>query len=107
MAPLPVLVDSRRFCWSFTAALAEPAVRVLSIEVEKASVVPSRENLLIYTLSLGVAIFVALDMVRIIYGLPFQYLIVPGYLLALVLLKFSDPAFTAIAFDAGGVSTGR
>ena len=52
------------------------------------------------------AIFVALDMVRIVYGLPFQYLIVPGYLLALVLLKFSDPAFTAIAFDAGGVSTG-
>ena len=94
------------FFLGFTAALAEPAVRVLSIEVEKASSGYIKKNLLIYTLSFGVAIFVALDMVRIVYGLPFQYLIVPGYLLALVLLKFSDPAFTAIAFDAGGVSTG-
>jgi len=94
------------FFLGFTAALAEPAVRVLSIEVEKASSGYIRKNLLIYTLSLGVAIFVALDMVRIIYGLPFHYLVVPGYLLALVVMKFSDPAFTAIAFDAGGVSTG-
>ena len=105
-SPYRFLLIPAGFLLGFTAALAEPAVRVLSIEVEKASSGSIKKNLLIYTLSLGVAIFVALDMVRIIYGLPFQYLIVPGSLLALVLLKFPDPAFTAIAFDAGGVSTG-
>lgn len=105
-SPYRLLLIPVGFLLGFTAALAEPAVRVLSIEVEKASSGYIKKNLLIYTLSLGVAIFVALDMARIIYGLPFHYLVVPGYLLALVLLKFSNPAFTAIAFDAGGVATG-
>lgn len=105
-SPYRFLLIPIGFLLGFTAVLAEPAVRVLSIEVEKASSGYIKKNLLIYTLSLGVAFFVALDMVRIIYGLPLHYLIVPGYLLALVLLKFSNPAFTAIAFDAGGVATG-
>ena len=33
-------------------------------------------------------------------------ILIPGYLLALVLFRYSSPAFIAIAFDAGAVSTG-
>ncbi|MFW6324586.1 MAG: DUF1538 family protein, partial [Desulfovibrionales bacterium] len=53
------------FCLGFTATFAEPAVRVLSYEVEKATTggIPQRAILLI--LSFGVAVFVALGMLRI------------------------------------------
>jgi len=94
------------FCFGLVATLAEPAVRIMSYEVERVSsgAIPSR--IIILFLSLGVAIFVALGMVRILTGLSIYYFIIPGYLAAMVMLKFSDPTFTAIAFDSGGVATG-
>jgi len=45
-------------------------------------------------------------MVKLVYGFSIYYLVVPGYLLALVMLKFSQPAFIGIAFDSAGVATG-
>ncbi len=94
------------FALGFVATLAEPAVRILSTQVEKASSGYIREKMMLYTLSLGVAIFTSLGMAKILYGIPIYYLVVPGYLLALLMLKFSNPTFIAIAFDSGGVATG-
>lgn len=90
----------------FCATIAEPAVRVLGHQVEDASGGHISGKILVYTLSLGVALAVGISMVRIVWGFPVQALVVPGYLLVLVLLYFSNPEFTAIAFDAGGVATG-
>lgn len=61
---------------------------------------------MLYTLASSVALFVAITMVKIVYGIPFLYLIVPGYLLALVLLWICDTDFIGIAFDSGGVAAG-
>lgn len=94
------------FILGFVATLAEPAVRILSTQVETASSGYVSEKLMIYTLALGVALFVALGMTKVVYGISIYYLIIPGYLLALVMLKFSDPGFISIAFDSGGVATG-
>ncbi|SDB36708.1 Protein of unknown function [Desulfonatronum thiosulfatophilum] len=94
------------FILGLVATVAEPAVRILSHEVEKASAGSIRKDVILVTLSLGVALFVALGMARIIYGIPIHYIIVPGYLLALLLMLFCDGTFVAIAFDAGGVATG-
>lgn len=94
------------FALGFVATLAEPAVRILSFQVEKASSGYIRDKLILYTLSLGVAIFTSLGMAKVLYGIPIYYLVVPGYLLALLMLKFSNPTFIAIAFDSGGVATG-
>jgi hypothetical protein len=94
------------FILGFLSTFAEPAVRVLSYQVEKSSSGYIRANLMLYTLSFAVAVFVAIAMAKIIYGMPFLYIIVPGYLLALVLLWLSDKDFIGIAFDAGGVATG-
>ena len=90
----------------FVATFAEPAVRVLNLEVDKVSggYIPSK--LMLYTLSIGVAISIALAMARILFGLPLWYFIGPGYLLALGMMLYSTETFTAIAFDAGGVATG-
>ncbi len=94
------------FLLGFAATFAEPAVRILSSEVEIASSGYIRASLILYTLSIGVALVTALGMARIILGFPIHYLVVPGYLIALVMLKFSQPAFTGIAFDSAGVATG-
>lgn len=94
------------FILGFLATFAEPAVRVLSYQIEKSSNGYIRAKLMLYTLSFGVAVFVSIAMAKIVYGIPFLYIIVPGYLLALILLWLSDKDFIGIAFDAGGVATG-
>lgn len=94
------------FSLGFVATFAEPAVRILNTEVDKVTsgYIPSK--LMLYTLSIGVAISIALAMTRIIYGIPLWYFIGPGYFIALTLALFSTETFTSIAFDAGGVATG-
>lgn len=94
------------FVLGFVATLAEPAVRILSNQVESNSSGYIKSNLIIYTLCIAVGIFIALGMTRIVYGIPFYHIIIPGYLLAMILMFFSKPSFTAIAFDSGGVATG-
>ncbi|ACA59020.1 DUF1538 domain-containing protein [Candidatus Desulforudis audaxviator] len=90
----------------FVATVAEPAVRILSYEVEKVSGGYIPQKVLLYTLSIGVAVSVALAMLRIVYGIPLLYLLVPGYALALILIRASLPTFVSVAFDSGGVATG-
>ncbi len=94
------------FILGLASTIAEPAVRILSLEVEKASSGAIRARSILFTLALGVACFVALGMARIVYGIPIHYFIIPGYLLAVVMLWFADATFVSIAFDAGGVATG-
>lgn len=94
------------FLLGFVATFAEPAVKVLNLEVDKVSGGYIPRKLMLYTLSIGVAISIALAMTRIIYGLPLWYFVVPGYLLAIGMMLYSTDTFTAIAFDAGGVATG-
>ena len=94
------------FILGFVATLAEPAVRILSSQVERSSSGYIRSSVILYTLCLAVGIFIALGMTRIVFGIPFYYIILPGYILAIVLMFFSRPSFTAIAFDSGGVATG-
>lgn len=85
---------------------AEPAVHVLNKQVFDitAGAIPSKA--LSTSLSIGVAISVALAMMRIVVGIPIMYLLIPGYLIAAVLTFFTPPIFTAIAFDSGGVASG-
>lgn len=94
------------FILGFVATLAEPAVRILCRQVEKSSSGYIRSIVMMYTLCFAVGLFIAIGMTRIVYGIPFYYIIIPGYLTAVVLMFFSKPSFTAIAFDSGGVATG-
>ncbi len=94
------------FLLGFLATYAEPAVRVLGYQVEESSSGYIKESLIVYTLSVAVAISVALGMARLVYGIPLLSIIIPGYLLVIVLLLFTDQDFVGIAFDSGGVATG-
>ncbi|WP_164667350.1 DUF1538 domain-containing protein [Virgibacillus doumboii] len=94
------------FILGFFAIYAEPAVSVLIEQVEKVSGGYIPEKVLLYTLSTGVGISIALSMFRIIYGISLWYFIIPGYIIAFIMVRYSSKTFTSIAFDSGGVSTG-
>lgn len=94
------------FVLGLAATAAEPAVRILGQEVEKASTGAIKSKVIVLALSLGVGVFVALGMLRILTGISLYWLVVPGYAAALAMLPFSDRTFTSIAFDSGGVATG-
>ena len=94
------------FILGFVAAFAEPTVQVFNYEVEKASGGYIPRRVLLYAISFGVAFSMALSMGRIIFGIPLWYFIVPGYLIAFLLVRRSSETFVAIAFDSGGVATG-
>jgi hypothetical protein len=94
------------FILGFAATFAEPAVRILTLEVEKVSSGSIPRRILLSAICFGVSVAVALSMLRILTGWSLFYFIIPGYLLALLLTRFAGPSFTAIAFDAGGVATG-
>lgn len=61
---------------------------------------------LIYAVAIGVAIFVALAMLRIIFGIELKWLLLGGYAAVFILAAFTADDFVPISFDAGGVTTG-
>ncbi|MDR2727235.1 MAG: DUF1538 domain-containing protein, partial [Deltaproteobacteria bacterium] len=85
---------------------AEPAVWVLTAQVEEVSGGHIKRSIMFTVLSLSVAIAVCLGMVRVVFGFSIWWLLLPGYALALIFTKFCPPLFTGIAFDSGSVCTG-
>lgn len=90
------------------AVLAEPAVHVLTNQVEEISDGSVRRIVVLLTLALGNGIAIVLSVLRIYVGIDFEllYLVVPGYIIAFALSFFVPDIYTAIAFDSGGVVSG-
>ncbi len=85
---------------------AEPAVHVLNKQVEELSAGAISESAMHYALAIAVAAANGLAMMRVLTGISIMWIIIPGYLIALVLTLVVPPTFTAIAFDSGGVASG-
>ena len=85
---------------------AEPAVWCLSEQVESVSGGTIRRKVLLTFLSVGTAVAIGLAMCRAIMGFNIKWLLLPGYLIAMLLMIFSPELFTGIAFDSGGVASG-
>jgi len=94
------------FIFGFVITVAEPDVRVLAHQVDIASGGAIESNILIISVALGVGFFVSMAIFRILLGVPIFYVLTTGYILIVVLSFFTPPAFVAISFDAGGVTTG-
>lgn len=92
-------------CISFIMGLlitvAEPDLQVLSNQVPS---VPN--NILIWTVAIGVGIFLTLAVLRIILKIELSLLLTVLYAVLLVLSFFVPRGFLAVAFDSGGVTTG-
>ncbi len=96
------------FAWvlGFSATVAEPALNALGITAEQLTNGVFKKRTLIMAVSLGVAFGIALGLAKLIFDLPLIWLIVPGYLLAVVLTVFSTEEFVNLAWDSAGVTTG-
>lgn len=86
--------------------LAEPAVFVLTRQVEEITSGAISARAMEFSLSIGVSVSVGLSMIRVLTGISILWFIIPGYAIALILTFFVPKIFTAIAFDSGGVASG-
>ena len=81
--------------------VAEPDLQVLAGQV------PAIENnVIIWSVALGVGVFLVIALLRILLGIPLSYLLIGFYAVVFTLAMFVSPDFWAIAFDSGGVTTG-
>lgn len=85
---------------------AEPAVHVLNKQVEEISGGAISQSAMKTTLSIGVAVSLAISMVRVLTGISILWFLIPGYAIALIMTFFVPKIFTGIAFDSGGVTSG-
>lgn len=95
------------FVMGMVVVLAEPAVYVLSTQVEEVTAGSIPRKLILLTLSIGVAFAVSISMLKIMYvNVKLWMFIIPGFLVSLYLSKKIPPIFVGIAFDSGGVASG-
>lgn len=85
---------------------AEPAIQVLNHQVANVTDGAVSVKMMNRCMSIGVAISVGLAMLRVMTGMAIQWIIIPGYLIALVLSRCVPKIFVGIAFDSGGVASG-
>ena len=81
--------------------IAEPDLQVLANQVAS---IPNQ--VLIWTVAVGVGLFLAVAVLRIMFHVSLRKLLALCYVLLFVLSFFSPSSFTAVAFDSGGVTTG-
>ena len=95
------------FILGVVTILAEPAVYVLTHQIERVTSGYVKRSVVMFTLAIGVGIAVALSVIRIL--IPelqlWQYLL-PGYIISIALSYFEPKLFVGIAFDSGGVASG-
>lgn len=95
------------FVLGFVTILAEPSVYVLNRQIEEVTAGSVKGKLVSTSLALGVGLAILLSSVRVLVpGLTLWHLLLPGYLLALILVRFVPPLFVGIGFDSGSVATG-
>ena len=82
-------------------SLAEPDLQVLA-----ASVPTIDSTVLVFTVSIGVGLFLTLSLLRILFAIPLRRLLLISYALVFLGAALMDPNMLSVAFDAGGVTTG-
>ncbi|MEX2351019.1 MAG: DUF1538 domain-containing protein [Balneolaceae bacterium] len=96
------------FILGFVVTVAEPDVHVLAGYVDRVSDGAIGKWQLILPVALGLGIFVALSMVRLVLGVSIKWILFGGYtvVIALALSPWVPDEIIPVSFDAGGVTTG-
>ncbi|MDR0856608.1 MAG: DUF1538 domain-containing protein [Clostridiales bacterium] len=97
------------FAFGFLCTAAEPDLQVLGGQVESLTGGQLKTIILIGVIAVGVGIFTVLAIIRNSTGIRFKYLILICYIVIFalaVVVYVVNPAFFAVSFDSGGVTTG-
>ena len=81
--------------------MSEPDLQVLAGQVKS---IPN--DVMIFSVAGGVGLFLTLALLRMLLGIKLRTLLVVFYLAVIVLSLIAPADFIAVAFDAGGVTTG-
>ena len=103
----PWLLPIVGFLLGMVVVLAEPAVYVLTEQVEEVTAGHIKKKVILIALSLGIAFAVSMSMLRImIPSLKLWHFLLPGFALGAFLSYKVPPIFVGIAYDSGGVASG-
>lgn len=94
------------FIIGFFISYAEPALLVMSIQVEELSLGLLSASVLNVSVSIGIGVMVVVGFIRIFYNLPLYKILFVSYGLVFLIALSASPQMLAIAFDASGVTTG-
>ncbi|MDD4797838.1 MAG: DUF1538 domain-containing protein, partial [Eubacteriales bacterium] len=95
------------FVLGMLVILTEPAVYVLTQQIESVTSGYVRRKTVLITLSIGVAFAVGLSMLRIVVpAIQLWHYLLPGFALSILMSFFVPKLFVGIAFDSGGVASG-
>ena len=87
--------------------IAEPAVSVLTHQIEDITAGYVKRQAVLIPLSIGVGLAIVGSVLKILIpSLQLWHILLPGYVISLALMFVSPKLFVGIAFDAGGVATG-
>lgn len=90
----------------FIISIAEPSLTILAHQIERGSFQAISQLSVIIIVSLGIAVFMALGIFRIVFRWNLRIIMMLGYLLVFLLSFFIDDTIFAFAFDASGATTG-
>lgn len=90
----------------FVIVKAEPAVAVLTEQIEKLTEGSIKKKIVINTIAIGVSMAVGLSIYRVVSGVSINGFLVVGYIISIILMYFTPDIFTMVAFDSGGAVTG-
>lgn len=90
----------------FLIVKAEPAVTVLTEQIEKLTQGSIKRSIMNNTIAVGVSVAVGISIIRVLTGISINYFLIFGYLIAILLLMITPDIFTMVAFDSGGAVSG-
>ena len=102
----PVLVVCLALVFGGIVVFAEPAVWVLTHQVETVTAGRIKRMMVMVFICIGVALAVALAMIRILFNINYLWFVFIGVGASLLMTLFTPSLFTGIAFDSGGVASG-
>ncbi|MGI6359833.1 MAG: DUF1538 domain-containing protein [Acholeplasmatales bacterium] len=87
-------------------AAPEPSVVAVNKQVEEVTAGAVSKKVMLAAISIGVAVALVLSMVKVLIGISILYFVIPGYVIAIVLMFVTPKLFSSIAFDAGSATSG-
>lgn len=90
----------------FIVTFCEPSVIVLSKQVQTVTKGNLSYVVVMISIAISMALAILVSALKIIFNINFFYIILIGYMIALLLMFFVPSIFTSLAFDSGGVASG-
>lgn len=94
------------FVLGVAITFSEPAVSVLGTQIESLTNGHIKKFTISFTLAIGIGVACMFSILKILTQINILYFLVPLYLIALIMMKFTPKLFVGLAFDSGGVTGG-